>query len=163
MSMKKKLLSLLGILLIVFLMSGCLNQTNPESESEEGLNEEHLLEEETGEEVNEIMDLEIEILEEGQGERAVEDGDVISVHYVGTLIDGTKFDSSLDRGETFVFSVGAGQVIPGWEQGVLGMKLGEKRKLTIPAHLAYGEQGIPGVIPPSATLIFEVDLVSFVE
>lgn len=163
MSMKKKLLSLLGILLIVFLMSGCLNQVNPESESEEGLNEEHFLEEETGEEVNEAMDLEIEILEEGQEEREVKDGDVISVHYVGTLADGTKFDSSLDRGETFVFTVGAGQVIPGWEQGVLGMKLGEKRKLTIPAHLAYGEQGIPGVIPPSATLIFEVDLVSFVE
>jgi FKBP-type peptidyl-prolyl cis-trans isomerase len=161
--MKKKLLSLLGILLIVFLMSGCLNQVNPESESEEGLNEEHFLEEETGEEVNEAMDLEIEILEEGQEEREVKDGDVISVHYVGTLADGTKFDSSLDRGETFVFTVGAGQVIPGWEQGVLGMKLGEKRKLTIPAHLAYGEQGIPGVIPPSATLIFEVDLVSFVE
>ncbi|MCF7906917.1 FKBP-type peptidyl-prolyl cis-trans isomerase [Patescibacteria group bacterium] len=109
------------------------------------------------------MDLEIEILEEGQEEREVKDGDVISVHYVGTLTDGTKFDSSLDRGETFVFTVGADQVIPGWEQGVLGMKLGEKRKLIIPSSLAYGEQGIPGVIPPQATLIFEVDLVSFVE
>lgn len=163
MIMNRKLLSLLGILLIAFLVSGCLNQTNPESEPEGALNEEHSLEEEAGEEVMDTMDLEIEILEEGQEEREVKDGDVISVHYVGTLTDGTKFDSSLDRGETFVFTVGADQVIPGWEQGVLGMKLGEKRKLIIPSSLAYGEQGIPGVIPPQATLIFEVDLVSFVE
>jgi FKBP-type peptidyl-prolyl cis-trans isomerase len=162
--MNRKLLSLLGILLVAFLASGCLNQGNPgaePSDSEQVLNEEHSLGEESGEMVFKTTVLEVEILEEGEGERQVENGDVISVNYVGTLADGTKFDSSIDRGETFVFTVGAGQVIPGWEQGVLGMKLGEKRKLIIPSSLAYREQGIPGVIPPEATLIFEVDLVSF--
>lgn len=111
------------------------------------------------EQVSQIEDseLKIEILNEGEGE-AVKNGDNVSVHYVGTLEDGTKFDSSIDRGVPFDFNLGAGQVIKGWDLGVLGMKIGEKRKLIISSSLAYGENGIPGAIPPNATLIFEVEL-----
>jgi|AntAceMinimDraft_18_1070375.scaffolds.fasta_scaffold02028_10 hypothetical protein len=97
------------------------------------------------------------ILEPGSGEGA-KDGDAVTVHYKGTLEDGSKFDSSIDRGKPFVFTLGAGQVIKGWDTGVKGMKVGEKRKLTIPSSLAYGEQGVSGAIPANATLIFEVEL-----
>lgn len=102
-------------------------------------------------------ELKIEVLSEGEGKTA-ENGDNVSVHYVGTFEDKTKFDSSLDRGVPFDFKLGASQVIKGWDLGVLGMKIGEKRKLTIPSDLAYGEHGVPGAIPPNATLIFEVEL-----
>jgi FKBP-type peptidyl-prolyl cis-trans isomerase len=88
-------------------------------------------------------------------------GDVVNVHYVGTLTNGTKFDSSYDRGQTYAFRVGAAQVIAGWDQGVPGMKVGGKRRLTIPPSLAYGNQAY-GSIPANSTLVFDVELVSIV-
>lgn len=93
----------------------------------------------------------------GTGEEA-RAGHQVSVHYVGTLTSGKKFDSSRDRGEPFSFRLGAGQVIRGWDQGVAGMRVGGIRQLTIPPHLGYGQQGFPGAIPPNATLVFEVEL-----
>jgi FKBP-type peptidyl-prolyl cis-trans isomerase FkpA len=102
--------------------------------------------------------LKSEDLKEGTGAAAAA-GDTVDVHYTGWLTDGTKFDSSKDRGRPFSFSLGAGQVIQGWDQGVQGMKIGGVRKLTIPPNLGYGPRGAGGVIPPNATLVFEVELV----
>lgn len=109
------------------------------------------------EQVMNIEGLTTEILEEGSGQEA-NDGDLVSVHYTGWLTDGTKFDSSVDRGEPFEFPLGAGMVIQGWDKGVVGMKIGEKRKLTISPELGYGDRGAGSVIPPGATLVFEVEL-----
>lgn len=106
----------------------------------------------------EIQGMKVEILQQGTGE-AAKAGDKVKVNYVGTLQDGTKFDSSIDRGTSFDFVLGQNSVIQGWELGVLGMKVGEKRKLTIPPELGYGSQGAGEIIPPNATLIFEVDMI----
>lgn len=103
--------------------------------------------------------IKIETIIEGSGVES-KVGDNLTVHYTGTLEDGTKFDSSVDRGSPFVFALGAGRVIQGWEKGMEGMKVGEKRKLTIQPEYAYGERGISGVIPPNAVLIFEVELLA---
>ncbi len=102
--------------------------------------------------------LRVEDLTEGAGALA-EAGRTVEVHYVGRLSDGRQFDSSRDRGETFRFRLGAGRVIRGWDQGVQDMRVGGIRRLTIPPHLGYGAAGAGGVIPPQATLVFEVELI----
>jgi len=105
-----------------------------------------------------VTELVIEDLRPGTGDEA-KAGHTVSVHYVGTLTDGKKFDASRDRNRPFSFKLGGGQVIKGWDQGVAGMKIGGLRKLTIPPHLGYGERGAGGgLIPPNATLVFEVEL-----
>lgn len=104
-----------------------------------------------------VTELKIKDTKVGTGAEAV-NGKTISVHYTGTLTNGMKFDSSKDRGTPFEFILGAGQVIQGWDKGFAGMKVGGTRKLTIPASMGYGAQGAGGVIPPNATLIFEVEL-----
>jgi len=106
-----------------------------------------------------MAELEITDIEVGDGAEAAA-GHQVDVHYTGWLTDGTKFDSSLDRGQPFSFQLGGGQVIRGWDQGVVGMKVGGKRKLVIPPELGYGARGAGGVIPPNATLVFEVQLLA---
>lgn len=103
--------------------------------------------------------LQVQDLKEGSGPEA-KAGDTVAVHYTGTLADGTKFDSSLDRGQPFSFTLGAGMVIRGWDLGVAGMKVGGSRKLVIPPALAYGDRGAGSVIPPGATLTFTVELLA---
>jgi FKBP-type peptidyl-prolyl cis-trans isomerase len=103
------------------------------------------------------MALQVDDVKVGTGAEATP-GKTVTVHYVGTLTNGSKFDSSRDRRQGFTFKLGAGQVIQGWDKGVAGMKVGGVRKLTIPPELGYGAHGAGGVIPPNATLLFEVEL-----
>ena len=103
----------------------------------------------------------IEELVQGKGPEAIR-GKTVEVHYTGWLTDGSKFDSSHDRSEPFSFRLGAGEVIEGWDRGVAGMKVGGKRKLTLPPELGYGAAGAPPDIPPNATLVFEVELLAVV-
>lgn len=106
-----------------------------------------------------MNELKVEDIKVGSGAEAVS-GKKVTVNYVGTLTDGKKFDSSIDRGTPFSFTLGSGQVIKGWDLGVAGMKVGGRRKLTIPPDLGYGARGAGSDIPPNATLIFEVELLN---
>ncbi len=144
----KKSFIILPVLLTAIILSGCVREAAYDANKSEG-----------GKVSGYSTDggqLQKEDLVVGTGEEAVAGKDV-SVHYVGTLTNGTKFDSSRDRNEPFEFSLGAGQVIRGWDEGVAGMKVGGKRKLTIPPEMGYGARDM-GVIPPNSTLVFEVEL-----
>lgn len=109
--------------------------------------------------MKDVTELKIETLKAGNGEEAAE-GKTVSVHYTGWLTNGIKFDSSIDRAMPFEFVLGAGQVIPGWDRGVKGMKVGEKRRLQIPSDQGYGPAGAGHVIPPNSTLVFDVELMA---
>jgi FKBP-type peptidyl-prolyl cis-trans isomerase len=104
-------------------------------------------------------ELKVETTKQGSGDKVVKEGDIISVHYRGTLADGTEFDNSFKRGQPYQFQIGYGNVIRGWDEGLLGMKVGEKRKLTIPASYGYRNQAV-GSIPPNSTLYFETELMT---
>lgn len=134
--------------------------TQEENNMKEIPKNEEKKEEETTKTIGDVTELSAQILRQGADGRQVKPGDKITVHYTGTLLDGTKFDSSVDRGQPFSLTIGAGQVIQGWEQGIPGMKVGEQRRIFIPSEFAYGEQGAGDLIGPNADLIFDVELIS---
>lgn len=137
------------ILGVIFLESGQKTQTIPQLTAEPSLTNNQTV----------ITKLKIEDITVGTGAE-VKSGDTIVINYKGTLQDGTQFDSSYDRGQPFETKIGVGMVIKGWDVGVLGMKVGGKRRLTIPSDMAYGAQGAGSAIPPNSPLIFELELLS---
>ena len=156
---KKNLLVIIIIVIVIgggyFLLADKSSNNLPVEEKTEEIKEEENMNNNTN--VYEISGMKVEVLKEGTGEVS-KTGDTVFVHYTGTLENGVKFDSSVDKGTPFDFTVGQNRVIQGGELGVVGMKVGEKRKLTIPPELGYGSQGAGEIIPPNATLIFEVEL-----
>lgn len=152
--MSKIILAIIGlVLLIIIVLALYLVLVNPSSNTPT----QNQNEEQTENKTSTIQGMKIEILKEGSGAEA-KAGDTVTVHYTGTFTDGKVFDSSVGRNTPFPFTLGQGKVIPGWDLGVVGMKVGEKRKLTIPPNLAYGENGHPPIIPQNAILIFEVEM-----
>ena len=147
----KKIIFPIGVLAL--LTASCNNESSTTEETQQEV---------TASEQTTASGLKYEILTEGTGKKPTS-GDLVKVHYTGTLTDGKKFDSSLDRGEPISFKVGVGQVIPGWDEGIMLLNEGSKAKFTIPSNLAYGERGAGQIIPPNATLIFEVELVEVSE
>lgn len=141
-------------LCLIVLASACEKQEAPDSNAPAASPRAVVAPAQPGATVTELQKEDSKI---GTGDEAVA-GKRVTVHYTGWLTDGTKFDSSKDRGQPFTFQLGGGQVIKGWDQGVAGMKVGGIRKLTIPSDLGYGARGAGGVIPPNATLVFEVEL-----
>ncbi len=168
-SLKRYLMIILPIIIFSVLFIFIMDKTNPTDSNEDGYEEytqeelEELAEsmESTSDSTGDFEEFIVEDIEVGNGIE-VKEGDVLKVHYIGTLIDGTQFDSSYDRGEPFEFTIGEGSVIEGWDEGLIGMKVGGKRKLSIPSELGYGEIGSSS-IPPNAGLIFEVELIEIVE
>lgn len=147
---------IISVIILILIIGGVYFYMQPKVETSQQQTQTQVQNQQTPENNNQNM--KIETLKEGTGEGA-KTGDLVTVNYTGTLENGTKFDSSLNPGRTpFEFTLGQNRVIQGWEQGVLGMKVGETRKLTIPPELGYGSQGAGGVIPPNATLIFQIDL-----
>jgi FKBP-type peptidyl-prolyl cis-trans isomerase len=157
----KRLLRMTGVVASTLLLTGC----GTDSKSDESKNRQNINQTDKGTatmaRTKTPSGLEYELMQEGTGV-SPQKGQQVKVHYTGWLsnngVPGNKFDSSVDRGQPFTFVIGVGQVIKGWDEGVMGMKVGEKRRLIIPAKLGYGAQGAGGVIPPNATLIFEVEL-----
>lgn len=139
-----------AVLLVIILVGAYIYFTQPKDRQKSVVN--------LPKTMDDVKELKIQDTKVGTG-AAVVSGDTVIIHYAGTLTDGTEFDSSYKRGEPFETAIGVGKVIQGWDEGVVGMKVGGKRKLVIPPHMGYGEQGAGGVIPPNATLIFDVELV----
>ena len=154
---QKTLIGLAFIFLLAVVALVLPQRRSQDNEINQELLEQLLKEQQSQQEDTEEMELEIEDIKAGEGEE-VKEGDSVSVHYTGTLTDGTKFDSSVDRDEPFSFVVGAGEVIQGWDEGLIGMQVGGVRKLTIPPSLGYGEVGAPPANGPNETLIFEIEL-----
>ena len=160
---KKVLLIVTALLAVSALAAGCGDKTTDQessggstpAEQEATTPQESTAATATGD----VTELVVEDIKVGTGAEA-KTGDTITVHYTGWLTDGTKFDSSVDAGQPFQFPLGQGYVIQGWDEGIVGMKVGGVRKLTIPPDMGYGAQGAGGVIPPNATLIFQVELIS---
>ncbi len=154
--MNKNTLYIAGILIVIIL--GVLIVSKSKKQTKEAPLQSYSTSDNIIPDIKEDMDeLKIEDKKVGTGGEAVI-GKKVTVHYRGTLTDGTEFDSSYGRNLTFSFDLGAGEVIEGWDKGIVGMKVGGQRKLTIPASMGYGAGGVPGSIPPNATLIFDVEL-----